>query len=198
MNTPMMWDFYKKKFRRMRRRQPAKKRLQETKHIQSRIEERLEIPPETLVILERLVILEILEILVIFEILVILVILEILVEILETLAEILVTLAETLGRQLMILISVTIIPAIPSLAITTGNTTGVKHHTGEGNIPPWVSTTAVDKLNTVRYGATQAEDSRRHHLQWYGVIEEARKERLILTSNRRRNPENYKNLLISH
>ena len=134
----------------------------------------------------------------ILEILVILVILEILVEIHETLAEILVIFTETLGRQLMIFTSVTTIPAIPSCTTTTGGTTGVKHHTGEGNIPPWVSTTEIDKPNTVRYGATQAEDSRRHHPQWYGVIEEARKEQLILTSNRRRNPENYKSLHISH
>ena len=141
---------------------------------------------ETLVILEILVIIEILA--------EILVILEILAEILE----ILVIFAETLGRQLMILTSVTTILATPALTTTTENTKGVKQHTREDNIPPWVSTTTVDGLNTASYEATRAEDSRQHHPWLYGVIEVARKEQLISTSNRRRNPRSYKNLRINH
>ena len=146
-------------------------------------------------ILEILVILEILETLVILEILAeILVILEILAEILE----ILVIFAETLVRQPRILTSVTTISAIPAVATTTENTKGVKDHTGEDNIPPWVWTTTVDGLNIATSEATRMEDSHQHHQRWYGVIEVARMEQLISTSNRRRNPRSYKNLRTSH
>ena len=103
-----------------------------------------------MILSEVLVILEILVKLEILEILETLVILEILAEILEILAEILeilVILAETLERQPMILTSVTTTSAIPAGATTTENTKGVKDHTGEDNILPWVWTTTADGIN---------------------------------------------------